>query len=467
MNDRGHATPFGQLRAPLAGDGVTASSLATPTGRGGGEASLRLLTEARETTPAGPTPVTRRIGEADRPAESRPGAGLMAGRPPSRPRRPKRTLGALLVVLLLVGGAVAGVRYGLPRTAEHYPILPGMLAVELSGPATLDAINQTDVAATSAGRIIRLPVDRNDVVKAGDVIAVIKSDDLERQVAAAQASVESADRGVDEAKAQQTRAEAALQNAQESHDRLQKLVASGTVTQASYDAGLATLRQATADLTAAKAAVARAEAEHRAAISQADLQQTYLDDAVVRAPIPGVVVSRARNLGDVVSAGAPIVTIVDPGSIVMSARFDESAIASIEPGQSASLVFPSRPGTPIAGHVLRLGRKVDNETREFSADIRPDTLPPNWAIGQRGRVVVTVATKPGVLAAPTETLTRRDGQAGVWVAEGGRAHWQPVTLGAVGDGRVEVISGLHPGETVLKRARLFEGMRIQPPSASS
>ncbi|WP_157961914.1 efflux RND transporter periplasmic adaptor subunit [Acuticoccus kandeliae] len=467
MTNSGRASRLDTIPTAAAGGGAAAPS--TPSLEA--ERALHFLPQARERlpghVPAAPEPEHKTLpAEKDATAPAG-GRGLVSRRPPSRPRNPRRRAFGAVIVMFLVAGAVVGVRYGWPRVAEHYPILPQALAVEISGPAILDAINQTSVAATIPGRIVTLPVDRNDVVKAGDVIATIKSDDLERQLAAAEASVESANLAVRQAEAEMRSADAAQQNAQESHDRLQKLVSSGTVTQASYDAGLATLRKAVAEHAAAEAAVARAEAEHKAAISNADVQRTYLDDAVVRAPIDGVIVSRSRNAGDVVSVGTAIVSIVDPKSIVMSARFDESAIASIHPGQDAALVFPSRPDAAIAGSVLRLGREVDNETREFTADITPKTLPTNWALGQRGRAMITIETKDNVLAAPSELLSRRDGQAGLWVASHGRAHWRPVTLGEVGDGRVEIRDGLQPGEILLKRDRLFEGMRVHPPSATS
>ena len=161
-----------------------------------------------------------------------------------------------------------------------------------------------------------------------------------------------------------------------------------------------------------------------------------------------------RSVGDVVTAGSPILRLVDPQSLVLAARFDESVMAQVAPGQTAELRYVSFPDRVFHGTVLRIGRSVDTTTREFTVDVTPAEPPPHWAIGQRAMVVLATSTAPAVITVPQDALAPRGGRTGLWVAEGGhRARWRPVQLGAAADGRIEVPEGLREGEVVLCRPR--------------
>lgn len=335
---------------------------------------------------------------------------------------------------------------------------------ELSGPGTLDATRRATLSARVQGRLTQIDVDRNDTVAPGTLIARIASDDLARQLDAATAAHDAAVRTVLGAKADKARNEATVANAQAALARKSTLLAQGWATQADYDAALAMQRQSEADLAHANAAIEAAEAQQQSAAATVQMNRAQLAEATVRAPFSGVITSRDRNLGDFVTPGASIVQIVDPSSVVLTARFDESAIASVRPGQLVILKFTAEPTRAIAGHVLRLSRNVDTETREFTVDVTPDALPANWAIGQRGAAIITVATHE-VLAVPGRDIVRRDGKAGVWLIVDGRACWRPVRLGQAGQDRVEIIDGIAEGDVILAPDGVFAWMRVRTPDA--
>jgi HlyD family secretion protein len=108
---------------------------------------------------------------------------------------------------------------------------------------------------------------------------------------------------------------------------------------------------------------------------------------------------------------------------------------------------------------------MDRETREFLVDVRVTELPPNWAIGQRAEVFIeTGRTKDAVLL-PPEFLEWREGKAGVFVNEAGRARWRGVSPGVRGRDFFAIAEGLQGGEEVLRlpnprKAALREGQRI-------
>jgi HlyD family secretion protein len=205
-----------------------------------------------------------------------------------------------------------------------------------------------------------------------------------------------------------------------------------------------------------------ANAQQASAEAMVRFNRAKLDDARIAAPFSGVIVERSRNAGDVVTPGAEIARLVDPASIFLSARFDESAMGKVAPGQDVQLTFVSDPDTVVAGKVLRVGRQVDGETREFAVDIAPVSLPPNWAIGQRGTAAIAVAKRISVLSVPAPAIVWKDGEPGAWFVRHGRAVWRRLVLGEIAAGnRVVVHDGAAEGDLVVVRpVGIYSGLRI-------
>jgi HlyD family secretion protein len=177
------------------------------------------------------------------------------------------------------------------------------------------------------------------------------------------------------------------------------------------------------------------------------------------------VIRRDRDPGDVLVPGASLMQIISLDELWVSAWVDETSMTTLATDQNARIVFRSDPDRDYPGKVSRLGREMDRETREFLVDVRVTELPPNWAIGQRAEVFIeTGHTKDAVLL-PPEFLGWRDGHAGVFVNEAGRARWLDLSPGARGRDFLAIAEGLQGGEEVLRlpnpgMAALREGKRI-------
>ncbi|WP_421995324.1 efflux RND transporter periplasmic adaptor subunit [Reyranella sp.] len=366
-----------------------------------------------------------------------------------------------LALVAAAVGIAAGDRYGRPRTVAQFPVTSGPLDIETRGPGTLDALGKATISARTQGRLSDVLVDRGDYVAPGTLIATIAADDLASQLDAATASHQAAAHVVTQAIAERERSDAALSNARSTHARKSALLRQGWANRADYDAALAAQRQAEAEFARAGAAVDAAIAQEKAAAATVRVAEAQIEETIVRAPFFGIVVSRDRNPGDLMTPGAPIVQIVDPSTLVLTARFDESVMATVRPGQASHVRFSAQPDRPIAGRILRLGRQVDVETREFTVDITLEERPLNWAIGQRGTATVVTGVHRQALSVPEQAIVRRDGKPGLWVARGGRARWRPVELGESGGRHVEIRAGISNGDTVLAPDGAFEGMRVR------
>ena len=156
---------------------------------------------------------------------------------------------------------------------------------------------------------------------------------------------------------------------------------------------------------------------------------------------------------------------ISTGEIWVSAWVDESAMSAVSTGQKARIVFRSDPHTAYSGSVVRLSREVDRETREFLVDVAADQLPAGWAIGQRAEVFIATARKDGAVLLPTRLVRWRDGAAGAFVDNAGRAAWHSLKLGMTGTNQVEVENGLAAGDVVIAVAdsdlqKLQPGRRV-------
>jgi HlyD family secretion protein len=370
-------------------------------------------------------------------------------RPPSVPRRPRRTAALFVVGVLAVAAILLSIRYLVPKPEELMPVGLSPFHAEITGPGTLDAINKANVSSSLQGVITSLRVDRNDVLRKGQVIAEISADDLRAELDASRASQQAARKAVETLYADSRRAEATLANARSTLARQEELQRTGTSTRSALESAQTAVQQGEADLSKAQSSIRQAEAQEAEAAATVEMNQAQLDKSIIRAPIDGIVVSRDLNLGDVVSPGTAIVDLVDPSSIVLTARFDESAIASLSHGQDVKITFNSQDEAPIDGKVRRIAREVDAETREFTVDITPKRLPSNWAIGQRGLAVIALEGRSDVISVPASAIVRNGGHPGLWTVVKGRAAWKPVELGPIGRNRVEVRSGLNKGDVVM------------------
>lgn len=377
------------------------------------------------------------------------------GLSPAEPPPPRRRRGRRWLLLAAIGVAAAfGWRYGVPARADAIQVSAAPFTRTVTGPALLDALVKVELGARIPGRIAELSAEEGDRVTGGALLVRLDTGDAAHLLAQADAQTAAARRAVTEAVADRDAAEAALLRAQADFRRKEELLPRGFSTRAEFDAARSTLDQAAANADRSRSAVLRARDQLGAAEAGALGTGVRLSDTVIAAPVTGIITDRLHSVGDVVAAGSPIFRLVDPASLVLTARFDESVMAQVAPGQIAELRYVSYPNRVFRGTVLRLGRSVDTTTREFTVDVTPAEPPPHWAIGQRALVTLATSTVPAIITVPQDALAPRGGQAGLWVAEGGhRARWRPVRLGAAADGRIEVSEGLREGDVVLRRPR--------------
>jgi membrane fusion protein, multidrug efflux system len=237
----------------------------------------------------------------------------------------------------------------------------------------------TGLAPKIAGYVTAIEVRDNQAVRAGDVLFRIDDRDYRARLAQAVANVEAAQArlgNVDaevqlqhalirQAEAQTRSAEAELNLATKASDRRRELIRTNAVSQAEVDESDAARSRAEAAVAAALAAleaqrqrIAVLDAQREAAVAAVaqaraaeELAQIDLDNAVVRAPVDGVVGNRQVRIGRLVAPGASLLDIVPVNDLWVVANFKETQIEHIQPGQHVRITIDGYPNGTFEGMV--------------------------------------------------------------------------------------------------------------------
>ena len=371
------------------------------------------------------------------------------------------------VVVAVIAAVAYAVKFA-PVAVESHIIERGSIVAEVMGTGTLEARVGATISPKIAGRIERVAVDQGDRIEAADLLVQLDDEELQQQVAIAQANLDAAAAAIQRLKSDKSRAIAVYEQAKTSHDRAQKLVGQNAVSREEADRAVESLAVATSDVSRTEAAITEGQKELVAGEKTLEYHRARLQDTQILAPFDGLIIKRQREPGDVVVPGSSILTLVSTDELWISAWVDETEMSRLHPDQTARVVFRSEPDKSYQGTVIRLGKEADRETREFVVDVRVLELPKNWAVGQRAEAYIEVARQAETLLLPARFLSIREGrQSGVFVAVDGVARWRAVTIGLRSREQVEVLDGLAVEDVVVKpvdeRKALANGKRVAIP----
>ena len=277
--------------------------------------------------------------EAPGPVASQPAA-------PAADRVSRRRLlvaGALVLVVALAG--VAGWRLFFATPA----LPPGIIAV--SGRIEGD---DSAIAPKTAGRLREIAVREGDQVEAGAVIAVLDDEQIRAREQQAGAALRQAEARLAAAQAQQVQAEASHAQAKWDREAFTRLFQEGGVAEQQARQAQNTERTQAAAVVATQRQVGAAQADVEGARAQLVEAQANRKDLKVLAPFRGTVATRTAEPGEVVTAGTPIITLIDLGRVYLRGFVPEGQIGRVRVGQPARVYLDSAPTTPIDAVVMRI-----------------------------------------------------------------------------------------------------------------
>ena len=370
--------------------------------------------------------------------------------------------------------------------AESAPIAAEVIAV-----GTIWPKEKADVAAKISAQIKTMALLKNKLVKAGEVIAVLESRDLQAQRAEALAAVNEAranerslvtgtipQTNAADQKAQQD-ARAKVANARATYERRRVLYQNGGISKKDLEASELELKTAENELRLAEQTIElrakslnpndRALAAARTAQAQQHLAtlDAQLSYATIRAPITGIVTDQFQYEGEFASAGGKLVTIADISQVIVKAPFSDTAVADLKVGDAASVLPTDTSSEELKGQVTLLSRSSDQTNRSVEVWVTlgngSGTLRANGA----AQVKVFANSKRDAIVVPTSAVSldasnSSDGTVMV-VDEKSVAHETKVTIGTRTKDKVEVVSGLKVGETVVIEGNfaLADGTKVE------
>jgi len=284
---------------------------------------------------------------------------------------------------------------------------------------TVASARQTTVSSKILARIVSLPVSAGSVVQRGDLLVALESRDLEARLR--------------EAREELRAAQAKLELAQRENARIEELFRTQVASRQQLDQVQSALHVARAGVEAAQQRVADAE-----------VARSY---AEIRSPVSGRVVDRLAEPGDTAAPGAPLLRIYDPGALRLEAPVRETLAVELAPGQALSVSIEAL-GVDLDGVIDEIVPFAEPGARTLLVKVRLPPEPRLYA-GMFGRAMIPAGDQTRLLI-PAAAVTRV-GQLEFVSVVGGGEHLERrmVTTGPAAPGeRVEVLSGLAPGERV-------------------
>jgi len=341
-------------------------------------------------------------------------------RPLTGPRR--RALAAGLAALLGAGSALAA-----PPTVPTIVVGASTSGTGFEIDGTLQALQQSTIAAQLGGNVLQLAVKAGDRVQAGQLLARIDERDAQAGLARSEAAVAQAD--------------AELRNARLNAERTRQLLAQGFISQSALDIAETQLRSAQAGLQQAQSGR-----------TQATLSRGY---AAVTAPFAAVVLATHVEAGELATPGRPLVTLYAPGRMRAVVQLPASRSAAARGAATVAVQLPGDDGrwvTPIARTELP-GTDPVSQTVEWRLDLSAADsagLQPgqNTRVRFTGAVAAAGSAAPGRLTVPAAAVLRRGELTAVYAAQDKSFVLKAVRLGTAQGSGIEVLAGLKAGERI-------------------
>jgi len=356
-----------------------------------------------------------------------------------------------------------------------YQVVAQPLVQTVVATGRVAAVSRAEVGSAVTGVLVERRVREGDRVRPGDVLAVLRADELDaamREAEAALAELRQSTRP--QAQASLREAEARLAQAGREAARRRELFRQQMITREAME-------QAVQAETVARSALEQArlsarslaegspgEAAARARLASARAQ---LEKTTIRAEVAGTVLSRNAEPGDLVQPGRVLFEIAREGDTEILVPVDEKNLEVLALGQPAMCVADAFPRRPFPARLGFIAPAVDPQRGSADVRLAVDPVPGFLRQGMTVSVNIETGRRARALVVPNDALARTDGDDGddsaLWVVVDGRAERRRVKLGLRGLASTEVVSGLRAGDWVLADASpgVEAGQRVRPVAA--
>ena len=292
----------------------------------------------------------------------------------------RRYLGAVLVI-----AAAACAKKQVAPSVQTATVTRRDIIVDAQANGTIEPITIIDVKSKASGVITQMPVETGTHVKPGDLIVQIDTRDVQNRY--------------DQAKAALDAAQAKLQVAEADKNRNEAMFKARVITPQEYEQVAVSYENAKSGVVNAKAAL--------------DIARQALEDATVKAPSEGTVITKNVAVGTViasatgsVSGGTTIVQMADLGTVRIRALFNETDIGNVHPGEPANVTVDAYPDRRFGGTVEKIEPQavVQQNVTMFPVLVNLENGEGLLRPGMNGEVSVLIDERDNVLAVPNDAI---------------------------------------------------------------
>jgi HlyD family secretion protein len=381
----------------------------------------------------------------------------------------------VIVILAVAGGAFAYSKRG-PKPTEIEIATVGRedIQAKVTANGKVQATKKVDISATIPGQITMLAVKEGDRVAKGQLLLTIDAVNPRAAARSNEFSMEALLRDQQSAQANLTQARSDLRRAEENFAA--RIIPEAEIQRA---------RTTVATAEAAAASVSQRVQQARATLEGA---RDTLAKTQVRSPMDGIVTAKRVEEGEVAvigiqnSPGTVLLTISDMSVVETELEVDETSIPSVKLGQEARIRIDAYPNQTFKGVVTEVGgspilpaQGQTSNAIKFLVKVEIKDPPPDIKPGLSVSADILTGRREKALVVPIQALVIRDREVkpgdaaagtprdeeGVFLMEDGKAKFQPIKTGLLGELSLEVRDGLKGGETLITGP--FKSLRTLKP----
>jgi HlyD family secretion protein len=379
-----------------------------------------------------------------------------------------RPLPVIVVCLIVAVVAWLSIQKALGPPLPAYQVSAKPLVQTVVATGRVAALSRAQVGSQVTGVVLERRVKEGDRVEPGDVLAVLRADDLEAAVREARAELAQLEESTrPQAEAALREAEIALTQAARESQRRRALFQERAIPKEELER--AVQAEAAARAAAEKARlVARSlvsgnpnETLARARLANAEAQ---LAKTIIRAELSGTVLTRNAEPGDLVQPNRVLFEIARDGDTEILVPIDEKNLQALAMGQSALCVTDAYPTQAFTARIRYIAPSVDPQRGTVDVRLVVDNPPEFLREDMTVSVNVETGRRDSALVVPNDALLAvRGNDATVWRVVDGRATRRKVQLGLRGLVQTEVTQGLESDDLVLADAAssVSEGQRVR------
>jgi len=370
----------------------------------------------------------------------------------------------ILVVLGAIGGVAMSKRGPKPKGIQTAKVERQDIQAKVSANGKVQATKKVDISATVPGQVIHLAVREGDIVKKDQFLLQLDSVIYKTGARSSEFSMQALLKDLDSARFNADQAQADLERAQKNN-------AAGILAEAD-------LQRARTNASTSQSALLACEQRVQQARATMEGAQNSLSKTTIRAPMDGVVTAKRIEEGEVAvigvqnQPGTVLLTISDMSVVEAEMEIDETSIPSVVLGQAARVHVDAYPNKTFDGVVTEVGNSpinattgIQNEAIKFKVKVQIKNPPEGIKPGLSVQADILTGFRSKALTVPLQALVVRDAeerkpgtpppatppkeQEGVFLVEGGKAVFKPITTGLLGELAVEVTEGLTGGETLI------------------